>query len=307
MIIEFDAKEWEKLCTDFIGLTDLTCAQLVTRMAKGVTRRMMLATPPFQGKTDSDPKGKGMKNTSLQKKLGENAIRRDVSFMFPLARQFPAIKNGSDTGKRLLALVEQGRYTEATTMVRRMNLMDPKFFAGFAPRVERSWHLARRDKFIGDKNPRYRHKIESRSWFISDEQARNAYIEQQLRQVGRAKSGWKMAAKRLKVRLPAWVNRHSEPGIFQGIKDKSKPTIVVANPVPYVQYIATRKGNMIAGMEQWYRDMMVKELDYYHRQVNSGATTLHKLREKVKRDSAFTATEVSGEDTSDEDIRFWSK
>ena len=308
-MITFDVKAWGKVCEDFMGLTGLTSAQLLTRIAKGVTRRLLLATPPFavKKKNLSSQKKGGFVSGKEQLRIGENAVKRDVSLMFPLAKNFPPIKDGSAIGNRLMSLIENGRYSDATKMAKQIGVLSPDYFSGFAPRINRQWHLERREMYIGNKNVSKRHKIKSRAWFIGDESARDAYIAKELMSVGKAKAGWNMAAKRLNVTVPAWVKRHSMPGVFQGIKDKYKPVIVVANAVDYVQYIATSRGNLIEGMEQHYKEMMQKEVAGYFKRCNESWINQMKLSARVKRDSSYTAMAVNGEDTSDADLLFWSK
>lgn len=296
--IEFKHHEWNKLIAEFSGLTRLSTAQVVTRISKGVTRRMMMAVPPFGP-------GAGLKKSSVQKLIGENAVRRDVSLMFPRANNFPAIKAETPLGLRLKELLQLGEYTKATQIARAAKTISNDYFSGFAPSIQRSWHVARRGLYIGNKNVTKRTRIASRAWFITKEASRVAYINAEVKNVGKAKSGFNRASFRLNVKPPAWVKRHNEPGIFQGIRDVNKPEIVVGNAVPYVQYIA-RKSAILRDMPAHYFEMMQKELVRYYKQVAAGSTTIGKLREKVHQDSSFTARMIDA-DSTDRDLEFYSR
>jgi hypothetical protein len=296
--VDFQTKAWGSLISEFSGLTSLSTGQVVTRIAKGVTRRMMMAVPPFGP-------GAGLKKSSVQKLIGERAVRRDVALMFPRANNFPPIKAETPLGLRLKELLQLGEYTKATQIARAAKTVSDDYFSGFAPSIQRSWHVARRDLYIGNKNVKKRARIKSRAWYITKEASRVAYINAEVKSVGKAKSGFNRAMIRLKVKPPAWVARHNEPGIFQGIKNKNKPEIVVGNAVPYVQYI-TEKSPLLRDMGGHYYEMMRKELTNYYKRVASGSTTISKLREKVLQDSSFTAKMVEA-DSSDRDVEFYSR
>lgn len=296
--VDFQNKAWGSLIAEFSGLTALSHGQVVTRIAKGVVRRMALAVPPFGP-------GAGLKKSSVQKLIGENAVKRDVALMFPRSSSFPPIRSETPLGLRLTQLLQLGEYTKATQIARAAKTVSDEYFSGFAPSIQRSWHLARRGLYIGNKNVNKRAKIKSRAWYITKEASRAAYVSAEIKSVGKAKSGFNRASFRLKVKPPAWVRKHNEPGIFQGIKDKNKPEITVGNAVPYVQYI-TQKSPILREMGGHYYEMMQKELVNYYKRVASGSTTISKLREKVHQDSSFTAQMVDT-DSSDRDLEFYSR
>jgi hypothetical protein len=109
-----------------------------------------------------------------------------------------------------------------------------------------------------------------------------AEIQREIKKVGLAKSGWKLAAEKLRVKLPAWVMRHDGEGYFLARKTGSVPFIEFANEVDYAGKNAL-EDRVMEMSRAFALKQFEKSIAYYWGQVMAGKGAA--LRAKLQKDT----------------------
>jgi hypothetical protein len=196
------------------GLDDVIEKETAT-----IVGHLIAMTPPgkAKGRTMTDRGGidKGAK------KLGEAAIRADISLLFPTTKDV-GLTNGQIKG-----MIENGFKWGTGRGAKQINK-----FASSVAELERI-HKSARSYRTG------RVKIGSvgQNMAITRAGIRNQFIKQQIKKVGILNAGWLRAARRLKTAkrsTPAWITRHGEkPGNVVFRKTKHGLAISVSNNLNY--------------------------------------------------------------------------
>lgn len=72
--------------------------------------------------------------------------------------------------------------------------------------------------------------------------AMKRYLRHLWNQIGKAKSGWVLAASSLGLKLPLWIAKHKGQGLFRDSGSKRWPEITVGNLVPWIQQTGANIG-----------------------------------------------------------------
>ena len=178
-------------------------------------------TPPFtKGST-----GKGITSQSyaMQRKVGENAVKRDIKKVFrpfsPLGRYLARKSTDKYMQQRIADYAADGNLTAIRTIVKAM--LGSK--TDVRREVEPALHMARR-------NNKGRVTSSQPITFILNERQLKAYIKEMQAHVGFSKSGWAQAASALGYKLPNWITRHNAPGLFRDDSaNKLNPSLTIGN------------------------------------------------------------------------------
>lgn len=162
-------------------------------------------------------------NSLAARNQGQNAVARDIRRLFVAFEDMEIGKGDSRLGKSLWKLLRAGNYGTALQVLEKAGLT-------FA-HIER---LATAETLNRFRDRRGRVPRGPRV-LVVDKRSIARLVRQQQGLVGRAKAGWKTAADALGLRLPRWIARHSEPGIFSESGRAGQRSIVVGNALAYAQ------------------------------------------------------------------------
>ncbi len=215
--VSWDLPSFRRQLQELSALTGISMAAAVTRTARLWCRDCIRATPPTG-------RGKLFTSVGAQRKLLESRIVYDVARRaFPLLSGLRMMRDESELKTRVDDLVRRGDLKSVTELLRKRGVLVQHVIA----KPNRSLHQRMRSKSG-------RVTFERGEFLVTDESARDAYVDAVKRRGGRAKSGWATAAKRLGLPKPGWGS-HNAPGHFRGITDRQKPVIEFGNRVDFLQ------------------------------------------------------------------------
>lgn len=230
--VSIDEARLNQALRQFIADTGRDVAKVVRDQARLLTRDLIGGTPPF-GKHAfrrvSNSLGEG-ESYNDQRKIGEAAVRRDVGRVFQSFRKYAAyVAKKFNKPKLETYLLQLARQSDTQTLERIFRKW--LWRAKVRTTALRGEHLKRRQK-----NGRVK---KGPAVFVLDDRSIKNYEREVVSHVGKAKAGWLAAARGLGVRgLPAWITRHSSPGLFQDqTGDTTKPTITIGNLVDFAAEI----------------------------------------------------------------------
>lgn len=265
--VSFDTRKFNKELNELAGLTQISNSAIVTRTAKLVVRDAYFLTPPTSRGTLS---AKGSGNAKTQFNIGVKAINRDVN------RAFRRIDNATEwvksdrLGVALERVAARGNYKAAEKILKSMGV----WFTGVVGFATKARHDTLRVKGTVSKKVR--------PFFVALGHSVQALIDSRIKDLGKAKSGWVRAMRKLGISVPKYVSRHGSPGTFVGIRDKEAPEISFSNDVSYIQ----DKGAEMQIMKQSFANRarnMELELTRLWKAAGSGG--LAKLRDRWQREA----------------------
>lgn len=161
--------------------------------ARGFVRDIVAVTPPSQGKANKE-----------SQRRGETAVARDVRKVYATPGDLYALikaRNPARAGA-FWKLVKARDWDGANRLARAENLpeMDSAVLDGQNGRAEEHARRSRGGRVRGDVP----------SAAVTQDRLRARYVKQMQKRVGLLASGFAAAARRLGVRLPAWIARHGE-------------------------------------------------------------------------------------------------
>lgn len=177
------------------GFSSQLLRREVTTTARAFTREIATQWTP--------PAGPDLKGTPA-KKAGEAAVQRDIRRLFPTASAAYA-SLPQPQAAQFWALLKRGQLDRATALLRTHTTDARLRNAPLSRRPDPTLHhRARRRGIVPRSTPAQQ--------IITDPRPLSTYIRQQQRRVGLLASGWLAAARYFKIKLPAWVERHSTHG-----------------------------------------------------------------------------------------------
>lgn len=193
-------------------------AGVLKQQARLLTGDLLKFTPPF------DPKSPIASSFNSQRKMGENAVKRDVERGQKDIRELDMIANGSPRIKKLLRKRDlQG----LENVLRRSGFRNANVFSEAT--------VARHNSM----RTRYGIIRRSQQNFVLNGRSIKTVEREKLKGVGKAKAGWKPAATRFGPKIPAWISRHGGQGSYTDRSmDNFRPYIEVVNSVPHIQSAA---------------------------------------------------------------------
>lgn len=170
------------------------------------------------------PAGPDLRGTAA-KKAGEAAVARDVRRVFPTASAAYASLPETQAA-RFWALLQRGDLTKAETLLRQFSDTARLRNASIVRRPDTTLHQrARRRGIVPRSTPAQQ--------IITNTGSLSTYIKTQQRRVGLLASGWLAAARYFKIRLPAWVERHSTHGSISPSLLPSRTLYRITNNAPH--------------------------------------------------------------------------
>ena len=191
--------------------------EAVRKQARLFLEDVVRATPPFGKHPFSE-------SFNEQRKIGENAVVRDLRKIFrlvrPLGRWLGRRARDPQMQERVEGYVQGGNLRAIRTIL--SNMLNG---ADVRHEVEPALHMVRR----GGRGRVGRGSLT----FIVEERSFNRYLAAVLKHVGRAKAGWARAAAQLGVKLPNWITRHSTGGVYEDNLGSENPSVTVGNLIEF--------------------------------------------------------------------------
>lgn len=182
---------------DKVGLSSRKIVrQEVEIAAKGFVREIVTEWTP--------PAGPDLKGIAA-KKAGEAAIARDIKRVIASPTYAYSTFKDPEMADYFYFLVLSRQYAEAQEVLRAHSWNIRLRYASIGGRPDASLHQRNRKH---GKVPRSTHVQQ----IVSSPGALNTYIRARQKKVGLLAAGWLAAARHLKVKLPAWVERHRAGG-----------------------------------------------------------------------------------------------
>jgi hypothetical protein len=210
LIAEFSA-DIERLVRE----TGRTALDVVLQEGKLLEQDLVKLTPPFGSAPSTE-------SFNAQRKVGENAVERDVK------RVFHIVDLDSIRSDRL-----RDRLRE---LVRKQDLAGIKAALKDA-KIKVNDVVREASADIHEKFRDSRGRVQRPKWiWVASDRSLKRYLKAAKAMVGKAKAGWAAGAQALGVRLPNWITRHgSGGGSVQIDRNPQSPQITIRNAVPYIQ------------------------------------------------------------------------
>lgn len=157
------------------------------------------------------------------RKQGQDAVARDARKLFANFEALEISKSETKLAKSVRVLMKQARFDEAKKLLEKAGLR----FDGVVAK-------ATVDTLNRHRDAKGR-VIKGRRVLVRDGRSILSLTRAQQKLVGRAKAGWKKAAEALGFKLPAWIGKHEEPGIFSTEGGGDRTAYVVGNALSYAQ------------------------------------------------------------------------
>ena len=214
-------KKFEKALKGLNEVADKTSMEVLKQQAKLFCVDLVYVTQPW---------GKGSK----AKKLGMNAVRRDISYVYlDESSTYKEIEKQSiNLAKKFYYLVKKGNYSEAKEIADKLNISALIFDAG------------QRHKSSRNSRGRVPH-INKNKGFTYPRDEVERYSKEVQKRVGFAKSSWYHAALDINsttlIKLPAWIKNHKKKtGRAYLKRRKGINEIILESTVSYMNNILKR-------------------------------------------------------------------
>jgi hypothetical protein len=198
---------------ELINITGRSAGDLIRQQARLFLKDVLYLTPPRNKHPLSE-------SFAAQRRTGEAAVRRDIRKVFVSVENLHMVKNPTNAklGKRLRKLSRSGNIAGVQAILRNIGVSNPQVLAS----AQASVHKGARDK---------RGRVARGSGhFVLSEASIKSYLKTAQSHVGKWKSGWLACAKHLKVAVPTWISKHSEPGDYDDqTRNTSHPSFTLIN------------------------------------------------------------------------------
>jgi hypothetical protein len=198
-----------------------TLQEVVESEARGFVKDAIESTPPFHAKVHARGRQTEAKyqtvNGAAAKRAGEAKIDADLSGIFAGVKLKRTRKIPHLFGKTSTKSGRPPPYTVPTVE------KHPDLNAIYDQRLQRKFDSGRKRISRGQKA----------KWYVSS--AKLAVLRRERKAaVGKLAAGWAPAARKVKVKLPAWITRHSNPrGSVQAHIGRGSYSMTIRNSVPY--------------------------------------------------------------------------
>jgi hypothetical protein len=209
----------------YIDAAGKDCVEAVKDEARLFVVALMRATPPF-GKHTFTQRGENSESWNTQRKIGENAVKRDLGRTFIKLQEMAIVAKPENPklAEQLLKYARRGMVEKIQDVLEKMH---------FRNKVELSATKETHDSKRGRRGSVAKNTIKT---VILRGNSLVKLIKARLADVGKAKGGWMLAASALGAKgIPNWISRHAgQPGMFQdGTGNKTAPSITIGNLVEY--------------------------------------------------------------------------
>lgn len=218
-------------------------AEALKGQAKLYVQDCVALTPPFV------PPGFAKDKLAPQKKQGLDAVKRDIEGAFkPMKSLRDWIENGSTWFRKHPDKQKEAINYLETKQIGKLSQMMQKLKRG-------------NDPFIEEANKHYHQKVRGSRGHVLGSAKSHPYIveraasikrllHEKQANVGLAKSGWKLAAMNLGLKLPPWITKHNGQGVFSKANKSRWPEITLGNGVAYIQAAGSELNIMREAMRQ---------------------------------------------------------
>lgn len=221
MQIAVEVSNFERNAVAFAVAADRELVDVLTQEARLFAKNVIQRTPPFVSMS-------GLESFAVQRRAGEEAVKRDVERAFAPVDTLPEKFTRSPRLKRQMERAIEARDIDR---VRGLFVVAKIPSSSLVQAPTEALHNSVRDR-------RGRVRRSRTSYYVMDGRALQRFVRQKQKLVGRAKAGWVAGARALQVRgLPQWIQRHPEQGIVidQLRTDWSAdPYITLRNTVSYI-------------------------------------------------------------------------
>lgn len=249
--LSLDASGFRAAAIRLREVKNVTVKKLIQDQARLFVRDAIKLTPPFGGHAISE-------SFSVQRKVGEKAVARDVGRVFKSKASLKILANPKNPIlAAALAKAIQKKDKPAVEAI--LSNIGTKLSVLVQP--DESTHRARRGA-----RGRVR---KGQSYLVLDERALKRYTKEKVSHVGKAKAGWLASARALNVPgIPAWITRHGgeTPGLIRFEDTPGEYAITVGNLVRWapdfagVRIIEAAFENRIRGMTKQAEAILAYEL-----------------------------------------------
>ena len=215
--LEMESAAFERDVRRLSQLTGKSLQVVLDEQGRLFVGDVVRATAPFSP-------GRGWSESlGSQRQIGQRATERQIRSLFKPLSSLRISTSDSPAGRRLRSLSSTGRFEEATALVRAI---------GF--RTEGVVLAATRELHETHCNSRGRVK-KTAGYLVRDGRSIESLVRRKKSYVGRAKAGWVKSANALGLKLPAWITKWANDGIFFRSGAPASPAITMGNAVPYIQ------------------------------------------------------------------------
>lgn len=266
MTLNLDTARFDRDCRKLAELTGKSAEKILDEQGRLFLGDCVRATPPFTpGKNWSEP-------FEAQRQAGVSATSGQVRSLFQPIKELRvfrtiAIGRAGAVGRSVRKLVSAGRFEEANRLLNKIGIRSMKIVM----EANSAEHKQARDK---------RGRIQGASRkkrLVIQADSIEKLANRKVLHVGMAKSGWRIAAKALRLGLPNWVRRHAGSGIFQRSGEKGSPVIALGNAVPYIQASGQELGimqwawrNRLRNLPKQVEATLKAQLRQYTRKTSGG-------------------------------------
>jgi hypothetical protein len=216
-------REFEAAIRKTTDLTGRLLVDVLKQQAGLIARDAMRLTPPFG-------KNPFKESFGSQKKLGDEAVAKDVSLAFKPLSQYRIVGREwhfehGNLGVQIQKAVKKKDFVLAEALLEKIGLKPLAIIRDASLTLHQN-KGGRKHRF---KGPAYR---------VANERSITRLRKELQSQVGEAKAGWVKAIRMFEraEKVPRWIARHGERG---GVVDEhpstDKPSVTVGNSIAYVQ------------------------------------------------------------------------
>lgn len=251
-------KHFGQLCTDLAAVSNRTVRAVIEHQGALFARDAMFLTPPFGKNPIKESWG-------VQRKAGEGAVKRDVSFTFkPLSGYGILRKDESgavrwdirhgDLGANVMKAVRRKDYNLAEFLLHRAKLKPLAVIEKATVQLHEQKH--------GKGST----TVRGRSYRVARESSIKSVAKELLGRVGMAKAGWVPAMRRFQSKepIPNWITRHAPQGGASVSHPAYKASVSIWNAVKFVQ---NRASELVPTVWRIRTHLLRKNLAYIERAV----------------------------------------
>ena len=228
MDFQFDQRDFSKQLDRLRRVVRKDTGELLRAQTRLFVADACALTPPTGG-NPLGAAGTARNATSLPgnslsaRKQGQDAVARDIRRLCLSFDDLEMAKGEGRMAVNLRGLLRAGQYGTALQVLDRAGV-----------RVE-SIEATATVEVLNRHRDRRGRVVRGRRVLVRDGRSIVRLLRSQQALVGRAKAGWKRAADALGLRLPRWITRHEEPGIFTEQGRGDNRSIIVGNALGYAQ------------------------------------------------------------------------